>query len=316
MLYKYFFVDREVVIDSVEVLKDLYQKGLIGKETSIYDEENHTYIKVCEIEEFQSLVNEGKSSSAKFKGKGNIIKYISAGLLFFFVVILMVFAYRSVADYSRKAEAEKLRAAQEKLMSFTEEMSRGSDIEREDISRDKYGYTAGYVEAVQDVILDSSGLKKELINTFTGIDFNNMFSQENLTSKDGVNKTKTLINENLQKTRQYKDKAQNLLGEGLKKLEGANVPKGIKADMLSGLKEEIIISTEGSLHMLEIQEKMFKTVEKMLKYLEDNQEAYKFFDGQLQFYMKKDVDNYNNLVEEFNLQVDGINKAHNIVVKQ
>lgn len=373
MLYRYFLGNREITIDNAETLYDLYEKGLIGKETSIYDEENYMYVKVGDIEEFNSII-EAKKAIKEVEETGKGVKYLLAIALMVFalilrflfgffrygdmaveqgiasfigymsgsltvlimtsiavmvivylvsnrnkarniliVSILFLFAnlYLSAADFvAVRAEAARYKLAEEKLINLLAGFSDNKDIQKEELSKEKFGDMAFCLEATQELIYECSVLGKEKDKIFENTNIDDMFSNENLSDINKIKDARKIVDANLLKVKEYKERSKNLLDKFLKDVENTCIPEGLRNSVLSDIKKEFEIKSENNEQVLAMQEELLMIADSMLKYLEDKQGGYTFSNNQLQFYKAEDVENYNRLVDKFNIKLEEINKAY------
>lgn len=373
MLYRYFLGNREITIDSAEVLCDLYEKGLIGKETSIYDVENYMYVKVGDIEEFNSILDARKTITeveetgrgikyffaaaliifalimrflfgffrhgdmAVEQGIGSFVGYMSGSLsvlvvssiavmiivylvsnrnkarniLFISILFLIVNLYQAAGDFiAVRAEAARYKLAEEKLVNLLAGFSDNKDIQKEKLSEEKFGDMASCLEATQELIYECSVLGKEKDRIFENTNIDSMFSKDNLSDINKVKDARNNVDMNLLKVKEYKERSKALLDKFLKNVDNTCIPEGLRNSILSDIKKEFETKSENIEQVLAMQEELLITADSMLKYLEDNQGGYTFSSNQLQFYKAEDVENYNRLVDKFNLKLEEINKAY------
>lgn len=373
MLYRYFLGNREITIDSTEAFCDLFEKGLIGKETAIHDVENYMYVKVCDIEEFKSIID-SRNVVTRIEESGRTVKYIVAialmifaliirfvfgflrhgnmvvekgitffagymaknisvlivlaivvmgityfvtkrnrarNILIFSALFLVVNLYQAAGDFKVvRAEAARYKLAEEKLLSLLKSFSDNSDIHKEQMSEEKYGNMAPYLEAAQELLHEWSALGEGRDKIFVETNVDSMFLNENLSDINKVKDARKIVNVNLSKIKEYKGRSGTLKDKFFKDIVNSDIPEGLRNSIVSDYKKELEIKSENIEQVFVIQEELLTTVDSMLKYLEDNQGGYTFSNNQLQFYKAEDVENYNKLVDKFNLKLEEINKAY------
>lgn len=225
------------------------------------------------------------------KEKRSFLKY---SIIFLIIVLLSITGSRSkwkVSDVQTVVNYQK---------SISQDMLTGKEIASQDFDEKTYGKAAIVLKSCNNYVVDFITILKELNKTIE----EQMPDNNKIQSKEVLDNQKKIAeyNAKYESVFQALNKAEEKVNQNNINLENEltknNVPSKLKESIIKGVRES------ASLTYFQNTREYFTDQQKLLDFLVKNKDKYVFQGNDIVFNEKRDLDQYNLLIDNYNESID------------